>query len=672
MSIHKLFYPEGVVVIGSMAEGKIGHEIALQIRNGGYEKLFAVNPKAQGVLSVPGYDAVSKIEHPVDLAVIATPPSTVSRVMEDCGRAGIKAAVIITAGFAEVGNHEGETEIKNVAGQYGIRFIGPNCAGFVNSSNRLCPTLETRPPAGKVGFITQSGAVGGVFLGMAKEEGLGISKFINYGNGADLNELDLLQYYIDNPETEVVCLYMESVSDGRAFMKIACECTRKKPLIVMKSGRTSSGMRAALSHTSSLAGSDDVFDACLKQCGAIRVFSIEEMFDLGKGFAILPPLSGKKVAIVTNSGGPGILAADKAEEMDLDVIEPGKSIKEELSGFLPSHCATSNPIDLTVEGNENGYRNTLQTVLKEYDAVLALNITTPYLDSIPLAKGIAEASKQSDKPVLTSFLPRYLVSEAVNFLERQGIPNYYTAERAVTVISHMANQRDAMQLYDPDMEESTLPGSSPMLEPEAVAWLVENNIPVPENRFADNIDETLKACQEIGYPVVMKVVSKDILHKTDCGGVVLDIKNEDAASSAFNNIRQAAADKDFQGVIIYPYIKGGREVLVGVSNDPQFGPVVVFGMGGVYAEIFRDISMRVAPVDVAEAKIMVQETKLFKLLKGARGEKPVDIKALAELIAIVSQLPFQYPDIDEMDLNPVFMFQEGLLVGDVRVIRKNK
>ena len=672
MSIHKLFYPEGVVVIGSMAEGKIGHEIALQIRRGGYEKLFAVNPKAQGVLSVPGYDAVSKIRHPVDLAVIATPPSTVARVMEECGRAGIKAAAIITAGFAEVGNHEGEAEIKNVAGQYGIRFIGPNCAGFVNSSIRLYPTLETIPPAGKVGFITQSGAVGGVFMGMAKEEGLGTSKFINYGNGADLNELDLLQYYIDNPETEVVCLYMESVSDGRAFMKIACECTRKKPLIVMKSGRTSSGMRAALSHTSSLAGSDDVFDACLKQCGAIRVFSIEEMFDLGKGFAILPPLSGKKVAIVTNSGGPAILAADKAEEMNLDVREPGKSIKEELAGFLPGHCATSNPIDLTVEGNENGYRNTLQTVLKEYDAVLALNITTPYLDSIPLAKGIAEASKQSDKPVLTSFLPRYLVSEAVDFLEKQGIPNYYTAERAVAVISHMANQREAMQLCDPHLEKSTLPGSSPMLEPEAVAWLVENNIPVLENRFADNMDETLKACQEIGYPVVMKVVSKDIVHKTDSGGVALDIKNEDAASSAFNNIRQAAADKDFQGVIIYPYIKGGREVLVGISSDPQFGPVVVFGMGGVYTEIFRDISMRVAPVDVAEAKIMVQETKLFKLLKGARGGKPVDIKALAELIAIVSQLPFQYPDLDEMDLNPVFMFQEGLLVGDVRVIRKNK
>ena len=265
MSIQKLFYPEGVVVIGSMAEGKIGHELALQISNGGYKNLFVVNPKAQGFLSIPGYNSILKIHHPVDLAVIATPPSTVSQIMEECGQAGVKAAAIITAGFAEIGNQQEEIDLKKVAQKHEIRFIGPNCAGFVNSSNKLYPTLESRPPKGKIGFITQSGAVGGVLLGMAKEEKVGISKFINYGNGADLNELDLLQYFIDDEETEVICLYMESVSNGRAFMEKACDCTRRKPLIVMKSGRTTSGMRAALSHTSSLAGSDDVFDACLRQ-----------------------------------------------------------------------------------------------------------------------------------------------------------------------------------------------------------------------------------------------------------------------------------------------------------------------------------------------------------------------------------------------------------------------
>ncbi len=670
MNMRQLFYPESVVVIGSMSEGKIGFEIAQQISRGGYKHLFAVNPKAQGIDKVPGYHTVSKIKHAVDLAVIVTPPSTVFRVLEECGQAGVKAAAIITAGFSEAGNKEGEVEIKKVAEHYGIRFIGPNCAGLVNTSHKLYPTLESRPPAGKVGFITQSGAVGGVFLGLAKEEGLGISKFVNYGNGADLNEIDLLQYYIDDPETEIICLYLESVSNGRAFMRNAVDCTRKKPLVVMKSGRTRSGMRAALSHTSSMAGSDDVFDACLKQCGAIRVFTVEEMFDLCKGFTMLPPLKGKKVAIVTNSGGPGILAADSAEEMGLKIDEPGNEVKEKLSQFLPAQCATGNPVDLTVEGNENGYRETLLTVLEEYDAALALNITTPYLDSTPLAKGICDAAKQAGKPVLANFIPRSLVSDAVTYLEKQAIPNYATAERAVAVLSHMISQRPGMPFLNQERDERLLPGSPLMLEPEAMAWLKENRISVPEYRFAHSKDEAMHFCKEIGYPVVMKVVSKDILHKTDFGGVVLDITNEEAASSAFLKIQQVATGKDFQGVMIYPHIRGGREVLVGISHDPQFGPVVVFGMGGVYTEIFGDISIRVAPVDFAEAKSMIRETQFFHLLKGARGEKPADLDALADLISICSELPFRYSDLDEMDLNPVFLFPEGLLVGDIRVIRK--
>lgn len=670
MSMRQLFYPESVVVIGSMSEGKIGFEIAQQISIGGYKHLFAVNPKAQGIDKVPGYHTVLKINHAVDLAVIATPPSTVSRVLEECGQAGVKAAAIITAGFSEAGNKEGEVEIKKVAEHYGIRFIGPNCAGLVNTSHKLYPTLESRPPAGKVGFITQSGAVGGVFLGLAKEEGLGISKFVNYGNGADLNEIDLLRYYIDDPETEIICLYLESVSNGRAFMRNAVDCTRNKPLVVMKSGRTRSGMRAALSHTSSLAGSDDVFDACLKQCGAIRVFTIEEMFDLCKGFTMLPPLKGKKIAIVTNSGGPGILAADRAEEMGLQIDEPSNGVKEKLSQFLPAQCATGNPVDLTVEGNENGYRETLLTVLEEYDAALALNITTPYLDSTPLAKGICDAAKQAGKPVLANFIPRSLVSDAVTYLEKQAIPNYATAERAVTVLSHMVRQRPGMPLLNLERDERLLPGSPLMLEPEAMAWLKENRISVPEYRFAHGKDEAMHFCKEIGYPVVMKVVSKDILHKTDFGGVVLDITNEEAASSAFLRIQQAATNRDFQGVMIYPHIRGGKEVLVGISHDPQFGPVVVFGMGGVYTEIFGDISIRVAPVDVAEAKRMIRETQFFHFFKGTRGEKPADLDALADLISICSELPFRYSDLDEMDLNPVFLFPEGLLVGDIRVIRK--
>lgn len=441
MSIRSLFYPRGVAVVGSVSEGKLGYELIRQILDGGYKDLFAVNPKAQGLFSVPGYDTVVKINRPVDMAVIVTPPQTVPDVVEDCGQAGIKAAVIITAGFSEAGNSEGEADITRVARKYGIRFVGPNCAGILNTTNRLFPTLESRPPAGEVAIITQSGAVGGVFLAWAKEFGLGISKFVNYGNGADLNEIDLLQYLASDPETRVVGLYIETVTDGREFMRAVGECTRQKPLVVIKAGRTQSGVRAALSHTGSMAGADDVYDSCLRQCGAIRVYTIEEMFDLCKGFLYMPPLRGRRVVIVTNSGGPGVLAADRAEELGLEVAELSIAAKEKLSEFLPSHCAIKNPIDITVEGTEEGYRKTLLAALQEYDGALALNIATPYLDSVPLAKGVCDAAEQVGKPIVASFLPSQIVAEATTYLEEHGIPNFATGERAVTALARMANYK---------------------------------------------------------------------------------------------------------------------------------------------------------------------------------------------------------------------------------------
>ena len=693
MSLQNLFYPRGVVVVGSTSEGKIGYELIHQILDGGYREVFAVNPKGQGTLSVPGYDAVAKIGRPVDLAVIVSPTPTVAGVLEDCGRAGVKAAVIITAGFSEVGNVAGEVELKRVADKHGIRFIGPNCAGIVNTGHHLFPTLETRPPAGAVTIVAQSGAVGGVVLAWAKEYGLGISKFVSYGNGADVNEIDLLHYLASDPETMVVGLYIESVGDGREFMQAVQSCASRKPVIVIKAGRTRSGQRAALSHTGSMAGADAVYDAALRQCGAIRVHTIEEMFDLCKGFLHVPPLKGHRVAIVTNSGGPGVLAADRAEEVGLDVAEPSPELKDKLSEFLPAHCALKNPIDLTVEGTEDGYRETLLAVLREYDAALALNIATPYIDSVPLARGTCDAAEQSGKPVVASFLPGQIVAEGVAYLQKRGIPNFATGERAVAALARMADYGEsASRRIDESANwriaesasqrvgesASRLPGEGQMLEPEAMGWLRENGIPVPDFRFATTPAEAVRDCCEIGYPVAMKVVSPDILHKSDYGGVILDVQNEQAALDAFETLRRAALShhKDFRGAVIYPMMPtaavGGdaQEVLLGLSRDPQFGPVVAFGLGGIYAEVWRDISLRVAPVGRAEAESMIREIESFQLLRGIRGQKPRDLDALADVLVSFSRLPFRYPEIDEVDLNPVFLFSEGLVVGDVRVIHK--
>lgn len=681
--ITNLFCPHGVAVVGSTSAGKIGYELIRQILDGGYRNVFAVNPKAQGVFSVPGYDAVSKIDQSVDLAVIVSPTATVPGVLEDCGRAGVKAAVIITAGFSEVGNSAGEEEIKRVAGQYGIRFIGPNCAGFVNTSHHLFPTLETRPPAGGVAIVAQSGAVGGVILAWAKEYGLGISKFVSYGNRVDLNEIDFLRYLADDAETKVVGLYIESVTDGREFMQAVRGCTRHKPVIVIKAGRTRSGRRATLSHTGSMAGADAVYDAALRQCGAIRVHTIEELFDLCKGFLYAPSPQGHRIAIVTNSGGPGVLAADRAEEVGLDVAEPSPALKETLSEFLPSHCALKNPIDLTVEGTEDGYRKTLLAMLQEYDAALALNIATPYLDSVSLARGVCDAAEQSNKPVVAGFLPEQIVAESIAYLQERGVPNFGTGERAVAALAGMADYGESAIQRVGDSAIQRVGESAPLnrsiadslnrsiaLEPEAMVWLRENGIPVPDLRFTATPAEAVQGCREIGYPVVMKVVSPDILHKSDCGGVILDIRDDQAALAAFERIQRAATGKDLRGVVIYPLIRDGQEVLLGLSRDPQFGPVVAFGLGGIYTEVWRDISLRVAPVDRVEAEAMIREIKSLPLLQGVRGQEPRDLDSLADVLVNFSRLLFRYPEIGEVDLNPVFLFSQGLVVGDVRVIRE--
>ena len=366
MTLHSLFYPRNVALVGSVAEGKIGFELLRQMLKGGYRDAFVVNPKAQGTFGVPGYAAIGAIPAPVDLAVISSPAATVAGVLEECGQAGVKAAVIISSGFAEMGNRTGEAEIKTIAARHGIRLVGPNCAGIINTAHRLCPTMETLPPPGQVALISQSGALAGVVLGWAARDGLGISKFVSYGNRADVNEVHLLDYLADDDETRVVGVYIETVSDGRGFMAAAAKCAARKPVIVIKAGRGASGQRATLSHTGSLAGSDAVYDTALRQCGAIRVESAEEMFDLCRGFVGIPQgIRGRRVAIVTNSGGPSILAADRAEAVGLDVAEPGPAIRAKLASFLPPHAALKNPIDLTVEGTERGYREALIALLAQ-------------------------------------------------------------------------------------------------------------------------------------------------------------------------------------------------------------------------------------------------------------------------------------------------------------------
>ncbi|MFW6135733.1 MAG: acetate--CoA ligase family protein [Chloroflexota bacterium] len=683
--MQSLFYPRGTAVIGSASEGKLGYELIRQLVEGGYEPVFAVNPRAKGAFGVAGYDAVAEIEGRVDLAVIASPPSTVPSVLEDCGRAGVEAAAIVTAGFSEIGNEEAERAVTRAARQHGVRFVGPNCAGIVNTARDLYPTLETRPPRGSAAVVAQSGAVGGIVLAWAKAYGLGISKFVSYGNGADLTEIDFLRYLAEDRETEVVALYIESTADGRAFMEALGACTRRKPVVVIKAGRTEAGRRATLSHTGSMAGTDAVYDAAFEQCGTIRVHTVEELFDFCKLWTGAPQArqlvrfrgGGEcRIAIVTNSGGPGVLAADRAEEMGLQVAEPGPAVRATLRKFLPVHCALRNPIDLTVEGTEAWYRRTLQAVSGEYDAALAINVATPYLGSMALARGVADAAQGNDVLIVAAFLPEEIVGSSVDYLEQRGVPTFATGERAVAALGLLARygRRTGFSAeVDFEGEAKRLPGDGEMLEPAAMAWLGENGIPVPDFRLVRARDGVVEACQEIGYPVAMKVVSPDIVHKSDVGGVILDVDSDAEAREAFDALERVAEGGDFRGVVVYPMIEGGREVLLGLSRDPQFGPVVAFGLGGTYTEIWGDITLRVAPVERAEAEKMVREIASFPILEGIRGEPRRDLDALADALVTLSELPFRFPDIEEADLNPVFLFEEGegLVVGDARVITRS-
>lgn len=671
------FNPHSVVIIGSMSPGKLGAILTGQILQGGYQgNLTAVNPKSEGTLGIPGYPSTSAIPGVPDLAIIVSPAPTVASVLDECGISGIRSAVIITSGFSEVGNRNGEEEIKEVARRHGIRFIGPNCAGIANTGFNFFPTLEVRTPAGGIGLITQSGALGGVILGRAQQRELGISKFISYGNGSDLSQVDFLNYLAEDEETKVIALYIESVANGRAFMNALAECSLRKPVLVIKAGRTSAGTRATASHTGSMAGSDAVYDAAIRASSAIRVRTVDALLDICEGFTRISHLNGKKIIIVTNSGGPGVLTADHAEEIGLSVAEPGPDLKSQLRTFLPGHCSLKNPIDLTVEGTEEGYRNTLKSALQVYDAAVAINVGTSYLDNLALARGVVDGAHCSGKPVLACFVPEQLMTESTDYMKQAGIACYPSGEQAVSVLAEIAryegyrSRRIEKKKVQSTVEARKLPGNGKMLEPEAMAWLKENGIPIPDFCVATNAEEAVQACEKLGYPTVMKVVSPDILHKSDVGGVIVGIRDADAARKAFEAIQKSALGKDFRGAVVYPMVKDAQEILLGLSTDPQFGPVVAFGLGGIYTEIWRDIVLRVAPVEPDEAMEMIHEIRAIKLLKGARGKPPYDLESLAKTLSTFSRLPFIYPQIYEVDLNPVFLSTKGLVVGDVRVITR--
>ena len=672
MQLQELYYPRAVAVCGSVSPGKLGAVLIGRLVEGGFPHIYAVNPKGQGLGDVPGYARVQDIPAAVDLIVVAAPAFTVASVLEDAGQKGVKAAVIISSGFGEAGHPELEAEMNAVARRYDIRYIGPNCAGMVNTHHKLLATLEAAPTQGQVALISQSGAVGGMIMSRSQREGLGIGKFVSYGNGSDLSEIELLLSLKDDVETKVIAMYLENVRRGREFMHALALTTRIKPVIIVKSGRTGSGQRAALSHTGSLAGADAVYNAAFAAAGAIRAESIDDLFDLCQGFALFPPMQGRKVAIITNSGGPGVMAADRCEEVGLSLKEPSGALVDELKSFLPAHAGLANPLDLTVEGSDIQYGQATAAALQEYDAAIVIYVGTSYLRALPVAEQTAQAAAAAGKPVACCFEIGLDIEEAHTYLREQGLPLFASGERAARVFSQMALYGSYLTrpIVDISLPSARQLSGGALTEPQAMELLSANGVATPPFRFVKGEQEAIAACREVGFPVVMKVVSPDILHKSDVGGVKLNLADEAAAQAAYRELEAVGRAGDFRGVIIYPMLAKAREVILGFTRDPQFGPVIAFGLGGIYTEVLKDISLGLAPLDKAAALTLIQSIKTYPLLAGVRGEAPADIDSLAEMLTQFSQLPFLYPQLAEADLNPVFVYEKGALAADARLIKE--
>ncbi len=670
--LRALYEPGAVAVFGSTAPGRLGAVLLERLLKCGFPKVYAVNPKGLAFGNAPGFGSVRDIPAQVDLAVIASPAHTVAQVLRECGEKGVQAAVIITSGFGEARHPELEAEVQAVAKQYGIRYIGPNCSGMVNTHWRLQPTLEAEPLPGRLALISQSGAVGGLVMSQARLANIGVSKFISFGNGGDLAQTELLLSLKDDPDTAVIAMYAENIKDGRAFLAALSQVTPAKPVVIVKSGRSQSGRRAALSHTGSLAGSDAVYDAAFAAGGAIRAESIQDLLDICKGLILLPRAKGRRLAVITNSGGPGVMSVDFAEGQGLQLPEPSPELKARFSEHLPAFAGLANPIDVTVEGTPEQYRIATELALEEADLALVIYVGTPYLAALPVAEAVAAAAKNSGKPVACHFQVGYDIGEAQALLDKEGCPDFPSPEQGVRALAMLAESSLAAKAAAPGALPlpAGQPLTPPLLEPEIRDLLAGQGVAFAPHVFATSREQVAGAAEQLGYPLVMKIVSPQILHKSDVGGVKLNLKDQAAALAAFDALAKIGQGKDFRGALMAPMLPAGREIIVGFRQDPQFGPVIMAGLGGIYTEILQDIALRIAPVGEAEALAMLKTLKTWPLLDGARGAAKADVQALARLIAAFSRLPFIYPELEEGELNPVFVWEQGVAAVDARLILK--
>jgi acetyl coenzyme A synthetase (ADP forming)-like protein len=694
--LESLTRPRSVAVIGaSKTPGKIGYAVLNNIKECGYQgEVYPINPKEQEIMGYKAYPSIGSVGKPVDVAVFCIPAGASVSVAEECGKAGVKHLIVITAGFKETGE-EGrklEQQLLETAKKYGMRVTGPNNLGVMDTHTPINATFaKDMALKGNIAFISQSGALCLAILDWSFQRGLGFSQFISVGNKADLNEADFIEAAAEDPNTKAIVLYLEDVVDGARFVEAAKKATTRVPVIALKAGVTSAGAKAASSHTGALAGSNTAYDAAFRHAGVIRADTMTELFDLAIALTSQPVPKGKGVVIITNSGGPGIVASDSVETNGLQMASFSPEVLATLKEKLPPASNIHNPVDVLGDAHADRYEIALDTVLADDNvhAAVVLLAPTAVIDMKRAAEVTVEASrKHPDKAIVAAFIGGDAVEEGVKYLNENGIPTYPFPEPAVATLKGMVEFGE-MQKAVAQYEEWTFDdvnkervkeifqsvrndGRDLLLSPEAAEVAECYKIPAAPSKLASSAEEAVKCAEEMGYPVVMKISSPDIMHKTDVGGVKVGLNSADEVREAFTSIMEnstkAVPDAKIYGVEVQKMMPKGDEMIIGMTKDPTFGPMIAFGSGGVLVNLLQDASFRLANgLAKQEVMDMISETKAYTLLKGFRGSEPDDIPALAEAIARVAQLVRDFPEISEMDINPVFAYSKGLSALDVKI-----
>ena len=685
MGLESFFNPKSVAIVGaSRQKSKVGYEILANMMGAGYKgEIYPVNPQADTIEGLKCYPDLESIKKVPELVIIVVPAKIVPAIMQQCAKVGTRAVIIITAGFKEVGKEgrELEEQVSQTARQAGIRVIGPNCLGVIVPANKLNASFGgDLPAAGSIAYLSQSGALLAAIFDIANASGIGFSKLISIGNKADVGELDVIKDLSSDKDTKVIAGYLESITDGDAFVRQAEQISHIKPILLIKSGGTQAGAKAASSHTGSLAGSETAYESAFERAGIIRCDSIKQQFDYAQAFANQPLPAGPRVAVITNAGGPGIMAADSIEQRGLTFAKLNDETVRKLESELPQAANLYNPIDVLGDALADRYEFALNVVLDDPNVDIVLVLLTPQAmtEAAATAEVIVNISRQKPlKPILTCFLGAKKVAEGVRILREGKIPQYDATGSAVAAIKGMVNYvrwrsrpKRVVKLFPVNrrkvegiIERHQRQKINDIGETESKEILEAYGFVTPRGSIATSAEQAENIAKQLGFPVVLKIWSPDILHKSDVGGVRIGLENEQEVKDSFDlmmyRIPKKRPEANILGVLVQEMCKSGKEVILGMNRDPHFGPLMMFGMGGIMVEVLKDVSFYLAPLTAEEAKQMLINTKTYQMLQGVRGEEGVDIEAIAEGLQRLSQLVTEFPQIQEMDINPYVVGPQG-------------